>query len=1509
MASSSLQNPTPAQRTPGKSRKGSGSSAVSKPDLASPKAKKTPRKLHAKEPKSKPIDDPEPDTTEQEQEQEQPSTPSPKPKKKKREPRPEPEQRDAPSPAPTPQDDEGEVDTPAPETPKPKMKKKKKRSEQREAPSPAPAPEPAPQDDDDGDDDGQDQDQEQAEASAPETPKPEEKKNKKQAKSVSEQREASPAPTPAPEDDDDQDDDEDEQFDDAPAPETPDPSRKKAKSVPEQRGIDSPAPDDAQSLASGSASGSAGGSSKASGLTGQAKSLGGKAKDTAEDASEKAKDSVPAALDLSALKGLEVGEGGQVFGQDGNPLGHVVEGDPEDLEGLEIGDDGEILDEDGDLVGRVELLPEAAQNAADDATDAPEQAKDMAGETAEQAKDKAGETADQVKDTAGDTAEQAQHAVTDLADLDGLSVSDGGVIKNKAGQAVAKVSEGDPEDLVGYTVNDEGEIVDEDGDLIGRVELLPQEAQEAAQKAGDVPEEASKAVDQAKDAADDTASHAKDTSEDTADQAKKTVKDLADLEGLPVSEGGVIKDKSGEVVGKIAEGDPEDLVGYTLNDEGEVLDEDGDAIGRAEIVSQKADDVTENASEAADTAKDTAEDAVDQAKKSAKDLADLDGLPVSEGGVIKDKSGEVVGKIAEGDPEDLVGYTLNNEGEVLDEDGDAIGRAEIVSQQADSATDKATDKTDEGEDAKVDEADKLAPEDEQTQKDIAKQAIESVQQQQQPEDIDDKTETAVDDATEKADDDGSDVEDAKDDAVPKPEDAATEAAEKAADDSKADEAEEEEEEAEQLPPLSTLEGLKCTKAGKIISPTSGKPIGELIEGDAKKIAKLGAQLDDKGQFWDNRGKILGKAQTLPVQDYDEEPPFAGLEGLHVVEDGWVEDENGKRVGKIVEGDAKKILGRAVDEDGDVTDKHGNVIARAEYYEAPDEPEAEATDLSQLNGLKPNKLGFVIGSSGVPIARVVEGNVKELAGKEIEDGQIWDGRKAIGRVELIPEEEREKKPEGPFAGLDNLVVNKDGFVEDDDGNVVGQVTEGDAKKLRGRAVDEDGDIIDKFGNVKGHAEPYEQPEEEEAAKPDLSILEGKTVNKAGNVVDAQGNVFGRITSGDKRLAGRKVDGQGQIWGDDGKVIGRAELVPGAEQEKPEGAFFGFDHAEVGKDGVVVDGGRIIGRVVEGDARKLQGRKVDEDGDILDKNGNTIGRAERWEPEEKKRSVNPMSGRKVNRQGEVRDADGNLIGKLTSGNLGTLVGKEIDDNGYVVDNDGNKLGECTLLENLPEEKEEEEPATGPTPEEEEAQKKADQDRELAKKMTSIISQTLDRLHPTCKRIAELIERAERTPKDELDEEKLVKDVKPLIEEGGQVLQECNGAIRALDPDGKIAATAKARAAAHEATPEEYALADKLKELTDLVMNTIENGRKKIADMPHAKKKINPLWALLSEPLFQIIAAVGLLLSGVLGLVGRLLDTLGLGPLVHGLLGGLGLDKILGGLGLNSVTDALGLTGKKN
>jgi len=288
---------------------------------------------------------------------------------------------------------------------------------------------------------------------------------------------------------------------------------------------------------------------------------------------------------------------------------------------------------------------------------------------------------------------------------------------------------------------------------------------------------------------------------------------------------------------------------------------------------------------------------------------------------------------------------------------------------------------------------------------------------------------------------------------------------------------------------------------------------------------------------------------------------------------------------------------------------------------------------------------------------------------------------------------------------------------------------------------------------------------------------------------------------------------------------------------------------------------------------------------------------------------MSGRKVNKKGEVVNEDGDTVGRLTEGELLNCAGKKIDDDGDVVDGKGAKVGHVSLLEDIPDPEPEPEPEPEPQPEETEEEKaerqKAEQDRKLAAQMGTAIEQSLDKIKPVLRMIVQTIDKEERKPEKERDEEDLVKQVKPLIEEGGRILTECNGAIRGMDPDGRIQANAKHKAASKEASPEEHHLADLLKELTGWVTETIENAKRKIEDMPHAKKEINPLWTLLTEPLGQILAAVGLLLAGVLGLVGKLLSGLGLGGLLNNLLGGLGLTNLLDGLGLGSIVGSL--TGK--
>lgn len=102
-------------------------------------------------------------------------------------------------------------------------------------------------------------------------------------------------------------------------------------------------------------------------------------------------------------------------------------------------------------------------------------------------------------------------------------------------------------------------------------------------------------------------------------------------------------------------------------------------------------------------------------------------------------------------------------------------------------------------------------------------------------------------------------------------------------------------------------------------------------------------------------------------------------------------------------------------------------------------------------------------------------------------------------------ERQAKAEGPFAGLKRLLVVAGGIVVDQDGNTVAHVVEGDPQRLVGYAVDEDGDIVDKYGNVKGHVKPVE----EEQIKTQISALpiENKYVAAEGmkklQILDLEG----------------------------------------------------------------------------------------------------------------------------------------------------------------------------------------------------------------------------------------------------------------------------------------------------------------------------------------------------------------------------------------------------------------------
>lgn len=164
--------------------------------------------------------------------------------------------------------------------------------------------------------------------------------------------------------------------------------------------------------------------------------------------------------------------------------------------------------------------------------------------------------------------------------------------------------------------------------------------------------------------------------------------------------------------------------------------------------------------------------------------------------------------------------------------------------------------------------------------------------------------------------------------------------------------------------------------------------------------------------------------------------------------------------------------------------------------------------------------------------------------------------------------------------------------------------GEEAEQAGEGVEQTGEEVEQTGEKAG--EDVEQTGEEAAEEVptdalNFAILEGKTVNKGGFVVDDKGDPVGKIIEGDiKKLMGKKPDKDGNIWNDSGKIIGKAEPIPDDDREPASTApFEDFPDAVVDASGKILFENRKVGVVTEGDPKTLAGKKVDADGDILDK----------------------------------------------------------------------------------------------------------------------------------------------------------------------------------------------------------------------------------------------------------------------------------------------------------------------
>ncbi|ORE01950.1 hypothetical protein BCV72DRAFT_235489 [Rhizopus microsporus var. microsporus] len=422
-----------------------------------------------------------------------------------------------------------------------------------------------------------------------------------------------------------------------------------------------------------------------------------------------------------------------------------------------------------------------------------------------------------------------------------------------------------------------------------------------------------------------------------------------------------------------------------------------------------------------------------------------------------------------------------------------------------------------------------------------------------------------------------------------------------------------------------------------------------------------------------------------------------------------------------------------------------------------------------------------------------------------------------------------------------------------------------------------------------------------------ILVGKKVNKSGLAIDKKsGSVIGRLVEGKaKKLAGKKIRENGVITDEKGNTIGRVEPVDqdtsddseseSGDEESSSGTG-ARESKETKSKGVdeLGDGGRVIKQnkrdieKPEDDNNSNQTEKDQEAKKSVDENKDT---------ESSTKFSNPYPlvdehSAEVKKSGKVVDKNDNIVGNVDGRIARKLAGMKVDNEGNIVNHKGHIVGKAEMIKQK-------------TDKEHKKEAEEEEYKKLADNMSNAIEQSLDKIKPVLKMITETIEHEESKPEKERDEQKLVDNVRPLIEQASNILSEAHGAIKGLDPTGQIAKTAQAKTSQRKASPEEYHLAELLSQLTGEVTTTIDKAKKKIKNMPYAKKQLSPLWNILQSPLLQILSAVGLLLAGVLGLVGNILNGLGLGSIVNSILGGTGLNKILEGFGLG---DALCLGSKK-
>ncbi|KAL4753456.1 hypothetical protein BDW72DRAFT_201579 [Aspergillus terricola var. indicus] len=547
-------------------------------------------------------------------------------------------------------------------------------------------------------------------------------------------------------------------------------------------------------------------------------------------------------------------------------------------------------------------------------------------------------------------------------------------------------------------------------------------------------------------------------------------------------------------------------------------------------------------------------------------------------------------------------------------------------------------------------------------------------------------------------------------------------------------------------------------------------------------------------------------------------------------------------------------------------------------------------LSRLNGLAVSEGGRILDNDGCAVGKVVEGDPNDLVGQIVNGyGEILDeDGDLIGCVDPLYEDAasdrgRDSRVWGDDPGVDalgrgdaspHMDLRKKHYTSPE---IVAETREFPENEMKLEME------LPPPGVTEDQAQAGKEGIDTDGWFHDISTLEGLTCNTLGEIITSDGITVGELVGGDAMricIDELYLDNQGQFKDGRGVVIGRArpllssqspvrsdagvveEAMPEPISEKKvlgaPGASSGeLDELTSDKYGVVYDSsGRAVGRLAGRDRDEVHDRLTPRS---LNADSKTV------EDENEKTGWFSFDI-------EVRDAEPEPepepYAKHARFDMQNLTRVIVNDSGYIIDNE-----------------------------------------HLVGKMCSIVRQTGDSVDPLCRQITLDIEEANRKPKNRLAAERLVKDIRPLITSAGDILQDCNNTLRCLDPDNQIASTMKSYEHPYTvpgSMTSEYRLASLLKDLAQTVIDTITAGRHRLSEMskemPCAGRKLNPLWTLLSNRLFNIITAVGLLHTGVIGMLSSLLKGPWLGKVLRRLLVGIGLDSVLGRLGVERLLAAL-------